>query len=232
MPVPSRGQPLDVGWSGRPGTASTDLLLGRVRRLASAGVVLVLEGDTDGALFTGLLGDDGPALVSAGDGLLLWLLPTPCLKTLDLMLMSPSSSTLTSTGFCRLAVFGDQIQVVFTDAHDMETMIISAEAVRRCVLTTLLRCGLIESLDVWRQALEYQIELSLLRLVVHCENWAVNLEGIPPSKVYGPDGSVNRGPFVAEILPRLRSSGVDIGPGDLMQLVASYDQSVLIGHRS
>ena len=51
-------------------------------------------------------------------------------------------------------------------------------------LTTVLRCSHLESIAVWRRALAYEIEISLVRLLVHQEGRGVRVEGVLPNAMY------------------------------------------------
>jgi hypothetical protein len=188
--------------------------------------VLLLEGDTDVGFFTGLLGDQCPEAIAA-DGRLNALAVAACVPSeeiLDanvLIVVDADFDRFTSKG--AVLDFRDAIHVVFTDAHDLETTIISIEEVRRRVLTTLLRCTHIESISVWTRALAFQIELSLFRLLVHQEDWGVRVEGVDPTRIDDEDGSPNRGKLVAELFPRFRSRAIDIQQGELMVLLTQLD---------
>src|SRR6266536_1651001 len=149
---------------------NVDTLMKRVREYAARGSVLLLEGDTDVSFFTGLLGDQCPEAISA-DGRLNALAVAalvPAETLLDatvLTIVDADFDRITRKG--ALFDFRDTIHVIFTDAHDLETTIISVEEIRRRVLTTVLRCSLLESVAVWTRALAYQIEVSLARLLIH-----------------------------------------------------------------
>jgi Protein of unknown function (DUF4435) len=205
---------------------NVDALVKRVRESAARGSVLLLEGDTDVGFFTGLLGDQCPEAVSA-DGRLNALAVAALVPGEELL--DAKVLTIVDADFDRVSMrgalldFHDAIHVVFTDAHDLETTIISIEEVRRRVLTTVLRCSHLDSISVWSRALAYQIELSLVRLLVHQQDWGVRVEGIPPAVIDDEDGRPNRGKLVAELFPRFRAQAIDVQPGELMVLLRRLD---------
>jgi hypothetical protein len=204
------------------GSDHMDMLMKRVRECASRGSVLLLEGDTDVSFFTGLLGDRCPEAISA-DGRINALAVAalvPAEALLDaavLTIVDADFDRITMKG--ALADFQDAVHVVFTDAHDLETTIMTVEEVRRRVLTTVLRCTHLESVAVWTRALAYQAEVSLMRLLVHREDWGVGVEGVPPNVIDDDDGRPNRGKLVTELFPRFQRRSVDIQPGELMVLL-------------
>ena len=198
----------------------------RVRECAARGSVLLLEGDTDVSFFTGLLGDQCPEAISA-DGRINAL--TVAALVPAEALLDATVLTIVDADFDRITMngplfdFQDAVHVVFTDAHDLETTIISVEEVRRRVLTTVLRCTHLQSVAVWTRALAYQVEVSLMRLLVHREGWGVGVEGVPPSVIDDDDGRPNRGKLVTELFPRFERRSVDIQPGELMVLLSELE---------
>jgi hypothetical protein len=201
-------------------------LMKRVREGAARGSVLVLEGETDVAFFTGLLGDQCPEPISA-EGRINALAVAALVPAEDIL--DARVLTIVDADFDRVMMNGalvtlrEAIHVVFTDAHDLETTIISIEELRRRVLTTVLRCSLVQSIAVWTRALAYQIELSLVRLLVHREDWGVRVEGVNPMVIDDEDGRPNRGKLVAELLPRFHARTIRVQPGELMVLLNELD---------
>jgi hypothetical protein len=201
-------------------------LMERVRECAARGSVLVLEGDTDVSFFNGLLGDQCPATISAEGRInaLAIAANVPTDTLLDSMVL-----TIVDSDFDRITMkgelfrFKDAIHVIFTDAHDLETTIISVEEVRRRVLTTVLRCTYLQSIDVWTRALAYQIEVSLVRLLIHQEDWGVSVEGVPPHAINDVAGRPNRGRLVSELFPRFESRSIDIEQGELMARLSELE---------
>jgi hypothetical protein len=210
------------------GEKNFDALMKHVRESAARGSVLLLEGDTDVSFFTGLLGDQCPEAISA-DGRLNALAVAALVPAETLL--DTAVLTIVDADFDRIMMSGalfdfrGAIHVVFTDAHDLEATLISVEEVRRRVLTTVLRCSLVESVAVWNRALAYQIEVSLVRLLIHKEGWGVSAEGVPPSAIDDDDGSPNRGRLVAKLFPRFESRAINIQPGELMVLLGELDRA-------
>jgi Protein of unknown function (DUF4435) len=208
------------------GTTSADTLMERLRESASRGSVLLLEGDSDVSFFTGLLGDKCPEAVPAEGRLnalaAAALIPSEALLNASVLTIVDSDFDRITNGGA-LSQFRDAIHVVFTDAHDLEMTIISVEEVRRRVLTTVLRCTILESVSVWNRALAYQVELSLFRLLIHRENWGVNVGGIEPNDIDDEDGRPNRGKLVAELFPRFESRRIGVQPGELMVLLRELE---------
>ena len=206
--------------------SNVSTLIQRVREGAARGSVFVLEGDTDVSFFTGLLGDSCPEAIAA-DGRINALAVAalvPAEELLDsavLTIVDSDFDRITESG--ELIRFRDAVHVIFTDAHDLETTIISVEEVRRRVLTTVLRCSHLESIAVWRRALAYEIEVSLVRLLVHQEGWGVRVEGVLPSAIDDDDGSPNRGRLVAELFPRFEAQGINIQPGEMMVVLGQLE---------
>jgi hypothetical protein len=198
-------------------------LVTKVEELAKGdAAILVLEGDTDASVLQATLGA-AEFFIAGGRndalGVAKEIPGSPALAKSAVVVVDADFDRITG----KVTEYHDQLHVIFTDAHDMEVMIISVEEVRRRVLTTVLRCSLVESIGIWTQALALEVEVALARLVSHLQGWNVRLGGLDRERVLGADGEVNRGRLAAEFTSRLRAGGVDIGPGELIQLMSSEE---------
>lgn len=197
--------------------------LAHVRALTSSGAtVVVVEGETDVSLLQGLI-DDVELTALGGRGSVLALAGVvPNEAELQSVVLVADADFDRITG--RIRDYDGQLHLVFTDAHDVEVMIVSVDELRLRVLRTLFRCSVVDALRVWTPALEFASEMGLVRLVAHLEGWSVRLGNVNFDSVQNPDGTTNRGAIVAEIMPRLKAADIKAGPGEVMRLIENSER--------